>query len=363
MLAPIGLRNLEFVSGKPDVAATQNPVERLGQPLRHLGLPMREDPSPDAHHHRVRHRVNELFQPVLLRVGIVVQEGDDVAGRHRHAGVPGPRQALGGTIGQHENPGTTQFEGSSAVELFVVVDHDHDFVGRACLVQARLDRGGEGVPPVHGVRADDDGNAHWAVSIGDLRAGVCCSQRFDPIDTGLFATPSAWYSFAPTSHLHETLKALPSDPVQTTTRSRLDPSLLFGLRRVLDPKPACPLFSGRTRHRSESPAQADGYVFIVIDAALLRIGQKVTSISHVGALRAPTQGDRRRGPHRQDGHTAAPRVPGAPVGGHRGRPMGLAGGPMRRSGPLLGGDRQQMDSPTHCSHMSLSAPRWVPLGE
>jgi hypothetical protein len=135
------------------------------------------------------------------------------------------------------------------------------------------------------------------------RDGHSCSQRLDPIDTGLFAAPSGWYPFAPTSQLHETLKALPSDPIQTTTRGRPDPSLLFGLRRVLDPKPACPLYSGRIRHRSESPAQADGYHFIVIDPTWLGIGQKVTSVSHAGVLRAPGHGDGRRGAPGQRGHT------------------------------------------------------------
>jgi hypothetical protein len=138
------------------------------------------------------------------------------------------------------------------------------------------------------------------------REGHSWRQRLDPIDTGLFAAPSGWYPFAPTSQLHETLKALPSDPIQTTTRGRPDPSLLFGLRRVLDPKPACPLYSGRIRHRSESPAQADGYHFIVIDPTLLGIGQKVTSVSHAGVLRAPGQGDGRRGAPGQRDHRDSP---------------------------------------------------------
>jgi hypothetical protein len=159
----------------------------------------------------------------------------------------------------------------------------------------------------------------------------------DPIDTGLFAAPSGWYPFAPTSQLHETLKALPSDPIQTTTRGRPDPSLLFGLRRVLDPKPTCPLNLGRIRHRSESPAQADGYHFIVIDPALLGIGQKVTSISHAGVHRAPARAMVDEDPL-VSMVIRRPHLPGwrggiptwTAVGGHHGRPWELGGPKLRR---------------------------------
>ena len=185
----------------------------------------------------------------------------------------------------------------------------------------------------------------------------CCGQRLDPINTGLFAAPSGWYPFVPTSQLHETLKALPSDPIQTTTRGRPDPSLLFGLRRVLDPKPACPLHLGRIRHRSESPAQAGGYQFIVIDPTLLGIGQKVTSISHAGVLRAPGQGDGRREDPGQYGHEDRPESR-APQNRTRGGAAGRTRRPRRSDGPLPRGDRHQIDSPPDCSHMSLSAPRW-----
>jgi hypothetical protein len=192
--------------------------------------------------------------------------------------------------------------------------------------------------------------------------GRCCGQRLDPINTGLFAAPSGWYPFVPTSQLHETLKALPSDPIQTTTRGRPDPSLLFGLRRVLDPKPSCPLHLGRIRHRSESPAQADGYQFIVIDRTLLGIGQKVTSISQAGVLSIPGQGDGRREDPGQCGHEDRPGSR-APRNCTRARAAGGALRPRRSDGLLPRGDRHQIDSPPDCSHMSLSAPRTVPPGE
>jgi hypothetical protein len=75
---------------------------------------------------------------------------------------------------------------------------------------------------------------------------------------------------------------------------------------VLDPKPAFPLSLGHTRPRSGSPTQADGYTLILIDPALLRIGQKVTSISHVGSPGAPSPGDGRRGAHGEGGHSETP---------------------------------------------------------
>jgi hypothetical protein len=193
--------------------------------------------------------------------------------------------------------------------------------------------------------------------------GRCCSQRLDPIDTGLFATPSGWYPFAPVSQLHETLKALPPDPIQPTTRGRPDPSLLFGLRRVLDPKPACPLSLGRIRHRSESPAQADGYHFIVIDPALLGIGQKVTSISHAGVLRAPGQGDGRRGPAGQCGHSEVPpvrRPSGIELGLGR-RPWSTPGAGRPRAAPAAerpAGDCARSGAMTRVREAAIAS-RWT----
>jgi hypothetical protein len=182
-------------------------------------------------------------------------------------------------------------------------------------------------------------------------------SQIRPMDARRFATPSAWYSFTPPSQLHE---ILPSDPIQATSRGRPDSSLLFGLRRVLNPKPACSVIERRTRHRSKSPTQADGYMFIVIDPVLLRIGQKVTSVHGARSLRASGQGDGRRGPRAAYGHLEAPFdriMAGA---------EGLAGGklgPCPGREPARRGARHPIDLGPRSSHMSLSPPRRVPLGD
>jgi len=158
---------------------------------------------------------------------------------------------------------------------------------------------------------------------------------------GPFATPSAWYPFAPASQRHEPLKAPLSEPIRTTRKGGLHPSLLSlsGLRRLLDPKPARPLNLGCTRHRSRPPAQAGGCLFIVIAATILRIGQKVTSMRRSGTGAKSGAGDGRRGVHGGYGHSGcgpADRATDAP--------------------PPGSGGRRRVRLPASCSHMSLSAP-------
>jgi hypothetical protein len=123
-----------------------------------------------------------------------------------------------------------------------------------------------------------------------------------------------------------------------TANGRSHPSLPFGLRRILDPKPAWPLV-GFTRHRSRSPA--DGCPFIVLDLGAPEIGQKVTSINQAGSFALSGDRDGRRGIPPRYGHSKTPfaqRSLGADRGSgirHTGRPRAVAR-PVHASRPEEG---------------------------
>ena len=163
MLVPIKWRCRSQSVRQPLVVTAEHPLEfgrDPGWPGRAVVRPWR---TADGYGSRARGVHGEQsLEPVWFRFGVVVEEGDDVSAGEQQPGVarrglPSGELARGdddldGRAGATSAP----FLPAPGDHLIVVVHDDDQLLWDDCLIEHRLDRPDDQLPPVQGVGADDN---------------------------------------------------------------------------------------------------------------------------------------------------------------------------------------------------------------
>ena len=176
-----GLRQSEIGTPEHPVVLVREP---RGSRLRVVGYRS----SPDGDDRRVVERSHHLLEPVGLGRSVVVEECDVATGGQFRG--RGPRRAQVAVIPVlHHLDGHSPPTGRLAPPLHapleqvgVVVDRQEELLRLERLVEDRLDRPGQQVPPVEGVRTDDhrDVRRSGIVPRG-CRRGFGCGRSRPPV--------------------------------------------------------------------------------------------------------------------------------------------------------------------------------------
>ena len=116
-----------------------------------------------------------MLQPVGLSRGVVVEEGNDVAGRFGDTSIARVGQAGCPAARQHERCRKRPLDAFEQGR--VVIDDEEDLQRRVRLVVQGRDRSGELGPALFGVRADDDRHRRAVVRGGGSTRGECRTRR------------------------------------------------------------------------------------------------------------------------------------------------------------------------------------------
>jgi len=160
-LAPVHGAAAEHVAhggdlvGQARVAAADRPEQLRREPGRLTGVPAGQRTTPDAQRVGVGQRLHETLEPVLVGLGVVVEESDERRAHGRQAEVASRRQAPGG-VSRQQRARVGEMPLGQRRKVTIAVDDHHDLVDRDGLALDRLHGRAKPVPALSQMTADDD---------------------------------------------------------------------------------------------------------------------------------------------------------------------------------------------------------------